>query len=71
MLKWLATRAYNRFDPVWIVMTGLALRDRNYLAALIASVVGVALSAVIEFVNGGRDTDQEKTKPQRLPGSHV
>ena len=43
MLKWLATRAYNRFDPVWIVMTGLALRDRNYLAALIASVIGAII----------------------------
>lgn len=62
MLKWLTERAYNRFDPVWIVIAGLALHDKNYLAAVIAWLVGVALSAVMEVAQDNRSSPHEKLR---------
>lgn len=50
MLRWLATRTYNRFDPIWIGLCALAIRDYKWFAVIVFAVVGVILSSVIEWM---------------------
>lgn len=50
VLQWLAVRTYNRFDPFWLGLCALAMRDHNWLAAFIFSVSGALISATIEWV---------------------
>jgi len=50
MLGWIAERQYNRFDPLWIALVALAIRDDNWFAAAVFVVIGVSISVVIEHL---------------------
>lgn len=50
MLRWIATRTYNRFDPIWIGLCALAICDSEWFAVIVFAVVGALLSAVIEMM---------------------
>jgi len=63
MLKWIAKRVYNRFDPVWLCLVALAWRDHHWFAMAVFTVVGILVSATIEVIAKHRPNTQIQRAP--------
>lgn len=50
VLQWLAERRYNRFDPIWLIIAALAIRDHEWFAMVCIATTGALLSVAIERI---------------------
>ena len=62
MLRWLTSHEYSRLDLIWIAWDVLAWHDRNYVAMLLAIIVGATLSASVEVWVEHRVKAQEQPR---------
>ena len=48
ILKWLTRKTYNRFDPIWIGLAALAMRDQEWFPLAVFVLVGIVISSALE-----------------------
>ena len=48
MLRFLATRAYNRFDALWISLMAISMHEGEYVAGIVAAFLGAYVSGIVE-----------------------